>query len=313
MWQKKNTVLAAVKLAGQLQNMDDTQLTILRGMNDTTGYLFRGIRDNMTVSEQTAQIKKNLQDMAVAGKLDADSFNKDISSAMDTMKSNLSNKSKDATKNVSDNTGQMAKETKEDSKEMSDTVSKNSDTMNREVKSDVKDMSNITKSTVNSMSDSLTTTTGRMANEMISDWNRIRSAYSRSISGNVTINQSKVSKTISAPSERSFDYQVNPYLRGVQAISDTNYLTRASYYTSESNQANAIANGKQQNMSFVRELKSLMSELKSESNDYKFEINIENFNGNNQNDLKKLADYIDKELKKRSDINKIVKGRVNYA
>ena len=64
-------------------------------------------------------------------------------------------------------------------------------------------------------------------------------------------------------------------------------------------------------MSFVRELKSLMSELKSESNDYKFEINIENFNGNNQNDLKKLADYIDKELKKRSDINKIVKGRVN--
>ena len=51
-------------------------------------------------------------------------------------------------------------------------------------------------------------------------------------------------------------------------------------------------------MSFVRELKSLMSELKSESNDYKFEINIENFNGNNQNDLKKLADYIDKELKK---------------
>ncbi len=304
---------AALKLAGQLRNMDNTQLTILRGMNDTTGYLFRGIREEMTVSEQTAQIKKNLQDMAAAGKLDTDSFNKDISSAMDTMKSNLSNKSKDATKNVSDNTSQMAKETNEYSKEMSDNVSKNSETMNREVKSDVKDMSNTTKSTVNSMSDSLTTTTGRMANEMISDWNRIRSAYSRSISGNVTINQSKVSRTISAPSERILAYQLNPYLRGVQPISDVNYQTSASYYTAESNQANAIANSKQQNVSFVRELKSLMSELKAKSNDYKFEITIENFNGNNQSDLKKLVDYIDKELKKRSDINKIVKGRVNYA
>ena len=304
---------AAVKLANELQKMDNNQFTILRGMNDTTGYLFRGIREDMTVGEQTAQIKKNLQDMAASGKLDTDSFNKDISSAMDTMKSNLSNKSKDATKNVSDNTDQMAKATKEDSKEMSDNVSKNSDNMNREVKSDVKDMSSTAKSTVSSMSDSLTNTTGKMANEMISDWNRIRNAYSRSITGSVTINEKKVARTISVAPNPASTYQTNPYLIGVQPISDTNYHTKASYYSSESNRVNAIASGYQQNKSLIQELKSLIDSRKSESASYNFEINIENFNGNNQGDLKKLVDYIDKEFKKRSDINKIVKGRVNYA
>lgn len=305
--------LAAVKLAGQLQNMDDTQLTILRGMNDTTGYLFRGIRDNMTVSEQTAQIKKNLQDMAVAGKLDADSFNKDISSAMDTMKSNLSNKSKDATKNVSDNTGQMAKETKEDSKEMSDNVSKNSDTMNREVKSDVKDMSNTAKSTVNSMSDSLTTTTGRMANGMISDWNRIRNAYSRSISGNVTINQTKVTKTIASNSGKSIDYQTTPYLREIKPISDGNYQIKASYYSSQSNQANAIASNSDKQFDLAKSLKSILNDFNHETKGNSFEINIQNFNGNSQSDIETLIKLIDKKLKQTNDRSRRFRGGDKYA
>ena len=38
---------------------------------------------------------------------------------------------------------------------------------------------------------------------MISDWNRIRNAYSRSISGNVTINQTKVAKTIASNSAQA--------------------------------------------------------------------------------------------------------------
>ena len=83
---------AANKLAGQLQGMDNTQLTILRGMNDTTGYLFRGIRENMTVSEQAAQIKQNLKDMANAGKLDTEAFSQDIQSAMETMSDQLDTK-----------------------------------------------------------------------------------------------------------------------------------------------------------------------------------------------------------------------------
>ena len=201
--------LAAIKLAGQLQSMDDNQLTILRGMNDTTGYLFRGIRENMTVGEQTAQIKKNLQDMAAAGKLDADSFNKDISNAMDTMRSNLSDKSSEGTKNVKSNTSDMSKEAKKDVKDMASTT-----------KADVKDMSN-----------SLTSTTARMANDMISDWNRIRNAYSRSISANVTINERTVrSATIASSNQRNADIQSNPYLRGVSAISDNSYQLKASYF-----------------------------------------------------------------------------------
>ena len=165
-------------MAKQLNLMDANQLTILRGMNDTCGSLFKGIRDNMTVEQQTRQIEQNLNQMAKAGKLDTDTLGNDLQLAMEKIQENLSDKSQKGSEDLVKNVSGMAKDAAKDSKSMEQDFVQNT----------------------KSMKDSATNTSKKMADQMISDYNRIKTTYSRSISTNVTINQRTVKSTVSAVS-----------------------------------------------------------------------------------------------------------------
>lgn len=281
---------AANKLAGQLQGMDNTQLTILRGMNDTTGWLFRGIRENMTVSEQTAQIKQNLKSMADAGKLDTEIFSKDIQSAMETMSDQLDKNTSEGGEKATSNTEEMKDDVVEDAEEMS-----------KDSRTAAKDMSEKTIQTTNQMKSEVTKATDIMADQAIYDWNRIRNAYSRSISGTVTVTTRNVQQRIVASSDSR---TVSP-MQYARQLLDTNPYQIQGYN---------LASQQRQGIQIVRNTdKTNQRTYTTEKNEYHLHFNFDNVNSENQKELKKIVEYVNKELQKIQNRTNQAKGKVKYA
>ena len=281
---------AANKLAGQLQGMDNTQLTILRGMNDTTGWLFRGIRENMTVSEQTAQIKQNLKSMADAGKLDTEIFSKDIQSAMETMSDQLDKKTSEGGEKATSNT-----------EEMKDDVVKDAEEMSKDSKAAANDMSEKAIQTTTQMKSQVTKATDSMADQAISDWNRIRNAYSRSISGTVTVTTRNVQQRIVASSDSR---TVSP-MQYARQLLDTNPYQIQGYN---------LASQQRQGIQIVRNTDQMNQRTyATEKNEYHLHFNFENVNSENQKELKKIVEYVNKELQKIQNRTNQARGKVKYA
>ena len=281
---------AANKLAGQLQGMDNTQLTILRGMNDTTGYLFRGIRENMTVSEQAAQIKQNLKDMANAGKLDTEAFSQDIQSAMETMSDQLDTKTSEGGQKATTNTETMKEDVVKDTKEMS-----------QDSQTAAKEMATQTIQLTQQMKSEVTKATDSMANQAISDWNRVRNAYSRSISGNVTVTTRNVQQRI----------VTSPSSRTISPVQSARQLLDVSPYQI---QGYNLASQQRQGIKIIRNMaQDQQRTYTTEKNEYHLHFNFENVNSESQKELKKIVEYVNKELQKLQNRNRQAKGKVKYA
>ena len=265
---------AATEMAKQLKLMDSNQLTILRGMNDTCGSLFKDIRSNMTVEEQTRKIEQNLNQMSQAGKLDTDTFKTDLNSAMEKIQESLSDKSQKGSEDVVKNVGDMVKDASQDAKTME------------------KDF----VASTNSMKNSATSTSKKMADQMIADYNRIKSTYSRSISTNVTINQRTIKSSVNAQSN---DIEVptrimNPIAFGKSidyAAVASNTETRARGFVAQTSQ---IINETRNNNSLDNRLKNLIDAILKKSDGVTVQFNIENMNANKIDDLNKIADFIKK-------------------
>lgn len=99
---------ASNAIATQLQGMSTNQLTALTGMNDTTKHLFQGINTSMTVEAMAAQVAKNMQQMNNAGSLEVSDLEKDVSSAMDLIKTNINKATSEAASKANTNTKDLA-------------------------------------------------------------------------------------------------------------------------------------------------------------------------------------------------------------
>ncbi|MDB2049345.1 phage tail tape measure protein [Clostridium perfringens] len=99
-------------LSNQLQNMDASQLTILKGMNDSTEMIFKEINENMTVDQMKERLELNFKQMKNTGQMDAETLEKNVSDAMELMKINMDVKTEEGAKEVTDNIAKASQEVK---------------------------------------------------------------------------------------------------------------------------------------------------------------------------------------------------------
>ncbi|MGL5330187.1 MAG: phage tail tape measure protein [Peptostreptococcaceae bacterium] len=130
---------AANNLGAQLAQMDFTQISILQGMNDTTKMMFEGIRTGMTVDEASKKVEENLKQMATAGKIDADTMSKDVSSAMEQMKNQMDTKTKEGANSVYTNMDKAASDVNQATSKIQSDVNKNMNTSSTDMKNKSKE------------------------------------------------------------------------------------------------------------------------------------------------------------------------------
>lgn len=131
---------AANNLGTQLSNMDSQQISILQGMNDTTRMIFNDIQEGMSVDEASKKVEENLKTMAKAGKIDAETMEKDITAAMDLMKENMDAKTEEAAQAVDTNTKELANKADTNTKNAATKVDTNLKNAAASVDSNTKDM-----------------------------------------------------------------------------------------------------------------------------------------------------------------------------
>ena len=323
---------AATNMSTWLWTMNDQQLTSLKGMNDTTKSMFQGINTSMTVEEQANQVAWNMKQMQNAGKLETTTLNKDITAAMNQFKGTLDSKTKEATTKANANTKDLTTKvdanlkdlatTKVDasSKEIPKTIDKNTkeasmkaDTntkdMSKKVDSNSESMKNEATKNANTMKTNVTSATKNMADAAINDWNRIRSSYSRSISGrvNITKTTTNVVKTQKADEKAIREFSLPT---SIPHINSNDFQTSGSYYSSVSPSSVSIQENNI-NVDLRKLEKQIANQNKKESN-INITINLEKVEIKNDDDYKtlarKLAKDIDLELNKLKNKNRHLKG-----
>ena len=228
----ENYRAAAHHISTQLQGMSANQLTTLRGMNDTTGHLFRGIRDGMTIEAATNMIERNLKEMAAAGKLDSETFSRDIQSAMETMSQQLDTQTSKGSQLAIENTSTMSDEIIKSTDELNQQSSEDVQEMSDDIIKSANQMQQSATSSTRSMRDHVTSATTQMANQAIADWNRIRGVYSQSINGRVRIaTYSDSASNYSAVND--YDAQ-SPMLSRQSLINLSDYRITGGYYRADS-------------------------------------------------------------------------------
>ena len=156
---------ASQALGQQLHNMDFTQISILQGMNDTTKMIFQGIVQGMSVEQASKKVEKNLKEMAAAGKIDADTMQKDISQAMEQMKQQMDIKTKEGADKVNTNTKNAENQAVQNAKNTKDKVSKEYNETASNIDKSTKEAGNKAKANMDKASKDVGNATNNMANE----------------------------------------------------------------------------------------------------------------------------------------------------
>lgn len=84
---------ASTNMASSLSTMSSNQLLALTNLNDTTRMLFTGIKEGMSIDEIVPVLSSNFETMNSAGKLNIEDLQSSITNGMDTVKSQLEEKS----------------------------------------------------------------------------------------------------------------------------------------------------------------------------------------------------------------------------
>ena len=271
---------ASMHIAGQLSSLSNNQLTILRGMNDTTGHLFRGIRDGMTIAESAKMVEQNLKEMAAAGKLDSDAFNKDISEAMKKLSEQMDVQTDIGSKQATENTSIMKDNVSTNVLDLETDVSDSFDRLLESATSSSDDMNTNASSSANTMKTNVTNATRTMANQAEGDWNRLRSIYGRSINGNITITRTTVERTqrvLDTASQSTYS-NIEGYQRGIQAVNVDTYKLRGSYYDSSSDDSVTLkkSTNHSSELSDIKKLLAILIQQNKNSEDKSPMLQIEN-------------------------------------
>lgn len=272
----------------------------------------------------------------------ADTNTKDLAKKVDTNTKDANNKAKSnmdkAAKDVGTATSNMAKEAKKGTGEVAKNTDSDMKKANKSVQQSATDMYNGSKKSYSKMADvardegtrmykgvttsaqkmsdkarssatemykGVTTSTSRMADKAISDWNRIRNAYSKPISGTVT--KTTVNKTIARGegNTRSVIYDDIAMINNIRTaprlkvpdISDFDISGR--YYNITSTDTTPLIKSKMEKENLLKDIKDIFSKHNNISDDESnVVVNIYNPKISSENDMKKIVEVINKELYK---------------
>jgi len=94
---------ASTALANSLTTMNSNQLLALTNMNDTTRYMFSGIKEGMNIDEIIPILNTNFEQIKNSGRLNTEEMASSISSAMETVRSQMDVKTSEGAGAVSSN------------------------------------------------------------------------------------------------------------------------------------------------------------------------------------------------------------------
>lgn len=287
-------------LSSQLSNMSNSQINSLQGLSDTTRNLFRNIREGMTIDEIIPILNNNFTSMKNSGKLNIETLEKEISSSMAMIESQMSTKSKDGTTKLSSNLNQAKNSVKSSADKMAQdssvgmsNVANNFMNASGKIPTDVKNnmdksvmavkqagsdmyngvktsfykmeevskqhatnlylgvqtsaskMASSVKNSATDMYKGVTNSTSQMANKAISDWNRIRSAYSNPVRASIsvtktqtTVSRYKTESITSRASDGARAYTQDTQLQRAKAPNIDTYDISGGYYNKSSSNYN---------------------------------------------------------------------------
>ena len=270
---------ASNAIATQLQGMNSNQLTALTGMNDTTKHLFQGINTSMTVEAMAAQVAKNMQQMNNASSLEVSDLEKDVSSAMDLIKTNIDKATSEAASKADTNTKDLANKVESNTnyassrvdlttkqllnnvdtntKSASSKVDKNTKGLTNNIDSNTKDASSKVETNMKNMSSKADTASKDMNSKVTSNVTSMKNNVVNTTSSMVSSAISdwnrlrsefsrSINGTISVTRTTTNvvqSQQAQAYANEAMALSNVDtspYITRGSYFNTNSGISNVI-------------------------------------------------------------------------
>lgn len=240
---------------------------------------------NINTKELADKVNTNTKQANSHAKTNMDNAAKDVGIAT----SNMANEAKKGTSEVAKNTDSDMKKanksvqqsatdmyngSKKSYSKMADVARDEGSRMYNGVSTSASKMSENARNSATEMYLGVTTSTSKMASKAIADWESIRSAYSRSITGNITITKATINRSISTDGGEK-QANINTYTAGIQElniptipkiIDISKYKLSGEYYLSSPNVTNNI--GYKNNNDFnklERKLDKLIDKI------YKFE------------------------------------------
>lgn len=181
---------------------------------------------------------------------------------------------------------EMYKGVKTSFHKMSQSAREDGTEMYKGVQTSANKMASSAKAAATDMYKGVTTSTSRMSQKAIADWNNIRNAYSRGITGNVTVHK----KTISSQEAQSISELSIPSVDSIDImpINSARYVTEGQYYSIPTSR----------NVSTINNLDS-KKEVTNTKNTTNITLKIENFNNNRDYDIEVLADDLARLLRRK--------------
>ena len=232
-----------------------------------------------TVSKNTSKINKDISSNLNSAKSSAETSMTGVKGAVD---SNMDG----SLRTVQVQATEMYKGVKTSFHKMSQSAREDGTEMYLGVQTSAQKMASSAKGAATEMYKSVTTSTSRMAQKAIADWNSIRNAYGKSITGNVTVHK----KTISSQETQSINELSMPGITSIDImpINTARYVTEGQYYSIPTSG----------NVSNISNLDS-KKEVTSNKNTTNITLKIENFNNNRDYDIEVLAEDLARFLKRK--------------
>lgn len=234
-----------------VQNAKNTKDNVSREFSETASNIKKDIKQgsdsvaqnmdnvNKKVSSTSSQMEQNVKgSMSGANKSmqqEATDMYKGVSTSMHMMEKKSKQSATDMYKGVTTSTRKMSQESREDASHM-----------HNGVRDSASAMSSKARQSASEMYRGVTTSTRKMADAAISDWNRVRSVYSKPISG--TITKTTLNKVITQkenPKIRIAEYSNDPTLKSIRHLNQSDYImpnidisqyrTSGTFYSSPTN------------------------------------------------------------------------------
>ena len=206
-------------------SVDTNTKTAAENAKKNTESLKNSVDENTKNAGKSA---KDNMDSAAKGVADATSnMAKDAKKGTSEVAKNTDTDMQKANKAVQQSATDMYNGSKKSYQKMADVAREEGTRMYLGVKTSAEKMASSAKSAATDMYRGVTTSTSRMADKAIADWNRVKNAYSRSISGTISVTKTeKTSKANLVPDMQN----IQDMSRSIEQVSLSNIDTGSDMY-----------------------------------------------------------------------------------
>lgn len=187
------------------------------------------LKNNVDTNTKNASdsAKKNMDDAAKGVANATSNMARDAKKGTSEIASNTDTDMQKANKAVQQSATDMYNGSKKSYQKMADVAREEGTRMYLGVKTSAEKMASSAKSAATDMYRGVTTSTSRMADKAIADWNRVKNAYSRSISGTISVTKTeKTSKANLVPDMQN----IQDMSRSIEQVSLSNIDTGSDMY-----------------------------------------------------------------------------------